>query len=237
MDLNKSVEVPYASSDGLATFFNKVFLLMMFGVFTTFAVTYGTIFFASFEFIEFIANNYYVFLIAEIGVVLFLRVRMFKMTAFGCAACFIIYSVLTGFTFTILCLVAGSAVFTQALLTTTGYFLILTVVGFVGKKDLSDMGNTLRISLIAIIILSIINLIFGSDMINLFITVATLLIFTAFTVYDIRTLKKIYYQVSGGSEAGMSINKIAVFGALALYMDFINLFISILELFSRAKRN
>ncbi len=231
-------EISYERSNGMATFFNKVFLLMMLGVFTTFAVTYGVIYFGSADLAYFIYRNYFLFIIAELAVVLVLRFRMMKLSSFGAMMCFLTYSILTGFTFVILCMAYGSAIFTSALLTTAGYFLILTVVGFVGKKDLSDMASTLRISLIAVIALSVINLFFYSDIIDLFITVSTLLIFTGFTIFDIRMLKRMYIEVeSGQSESSVNLSKIAVYGALALYMDFINLFISILKIFGRANRN
>ncbi len=224
-------ERSFQMQSGIASFFNKVFLLMMLGIFLTFAVAYGIVYFAPASTILFVAQNYYLFLFAELAVVLFLRFRVMKMSSFGVTVSFMIYAILTGFTFVVFCLAYGSAIFTSALLTTSGYFLILTVVGFITKKDLSNTGNMLRTSLIAIIILSLINLFFYSSIVDLFIIISTLLIFTGFTIYDIKTLKNVY--LSASSQGEIDLSKVAVYGALTLYLDFINLFLSILRLIAR----
>lgn len=224
-------------NEGLANFFNKVFLLMMVGVFITFAITYATIYFAPISFFEFVYNYYYVFLILELVVVLFLRVRVAKLSTAGAVAGFVVYAVLTGFTFSVLCILYGADLFTTALLTTTGYFGILAVYGFVTKKDLSDLGNTLRISLVAIIILSLINLFVASSSVDFFLAVATLVVFTGYTSYDIQKLKRLYVEVNMNNETGIDLGKVAVYGALELYLDFINLFLSILRILSRFSRD
>ncbi len=178
MDNERSIfskeEQSYSLDSGMANFFNKVFLLMMVGVFATFAVAYGTIYLSSANFLYFVAKNYYFFIFAELGVVLFLRFRVTKLSYVGAMFSFVLYAVLTGFTFVTIALIYGADIFTTALITTSAYFLILSVVGFTTKADLSDAGNTLRISLIAIIVLSFINLFFYSSFIDLFITVTSL---------------------------------------------------------------
>lgn len=220
-------------SAGLSNFFNKVFLIMMVGVLITFGVTYATLYFAPKEFLLFIFNYYLLFLILELAVVLFLRFRVSKMSYTGVVISFMVYATLTGFTFVVICGIAGSDIFTQALLTTAGYFAILAVYGFVTKKDLSVLRNTLSISLIAIIVLSLINLFVGSDSVDFFLTLATLVVFTGYTMYDVHILKNFYLEASSTNANGINLNKVAAYGALMLYLDFINLFLSILDLFQR----
>lgn len=225
------------NAEGISTFFNKVFLLMMVGVFITFAITYGIIYFAPISFLEVLYVYYYAFLILELVVVLFVKARVAKLSTFGAITGFVVYAILNGITFSVLCVLYGADLFTSALLTTTAYFGILAVYGFVTKKDLSNLGTTLRISLIAIIILSVINFFVLSSSVDFFLAIATLVVFTGYTTYDIQKLKRLYIEVNTNNETGINLSKVAVYGALELYLDFINLFLSILRILSRFSRD
>ncbi len=107
-------------------------------------------------------------------------------------------------------------------------FSALSMWGYTTKKDLSGFGTFLFMGLIGIIIASIVNIFMGSSMMEFVISVAGLLIFAGLTAYDNQKIKHMYYEVQGSTEATA---KAAVMGSLALYLDFINMFLFLLRLF------
>ncbi len=215
---------------GFNTFLRKVFLIMFFGIFATFAVTYSVVFFAPLQVKQFVANTYYVWLIAEIIVVIAFSASARKASYGVALAMFTIYAILSGLTMTVFCWMFGSTAFNGALLFTSAYFALLALYGYTTKKDLSSMRNLLTVSLFIILGLSIFNLFFYSASLEFMIILLGLVIFTGFTMYDVQKLKNLYFSMSQGNLDSATANKLAVFGALTLYLDFINLFIYILRL-------
>ena len=111
---------------------------------------------------------------------------------------------------------------------TASVFGTMSLYGYTTKKDLTSWGSFLMMGLIGVIIASLVNIFLGSTMIAFVVSILSVVIFTGLTAYDTQALKQTYYQVSASGEVA---NKAAVFGALTLYLDFINLFISLLRFF------
>jgi uncharacterized protein len=109
---------------------------------------------------------------------------------------------------------------------TAGTFGAMSLYGYTTKKDLSGWGSFLIMGVIGLIIASIVNIFMQSSALGFAISAAGVLIFTGLTAYDTQKLKAMYYQLSGTGEL---MAKMAIMGALNLYMDFINLFISLLR--------
>jgi FtsH-binding integral membrane protein len=121
---------------------------------------------------------------------------------------------------TVVLMYTGISVFSTFLITATA-FGGLSLVGYTTKKDLTGMGSFLIMGLIGLIVASIVNLFIQSSMMAFIISAIGVLIFSGLVAYDTQRLKMTYYQV-GGDDAAMSVA--TSYGALNLYLDFINLF-------------
>ncbi|KXT74220.1 membrane protein [Streptococcus sp. DD10] len=138
---------------------------------------------------------------------------------------FLVYSALNGFTLTFVVARYTQGVVLSAFVTTAAMFFALALVGRFTKKDLSGMGRALYAGLIGLIIASIVNLFLGGSL-SFIISIVSVLIFSGLIAWDNQRIRYVYEQ-SGGQVA----NGWAVSLALSLYLDFINLFLSILRIF------
>ncbi|MCE3289023.1 MAG: hypothetical protein K0R83_1035 [Caulobacter sp.] len=120
----------------------------------------------------------------------------------------------------------GASIASTFLITATA-FGALSLFGYTTKKDLTGLGTFLIMGVWGLIIASVVNMFLGQPMISLIISVAGVLIFAGLTAYDTQRLKMTYYQI-GGDQAGLAVA--TNFGALSLYLDFINLFQFLLAL-------
>jgi uncharacterized protein len=121
----------------------------------------------------------------------------------------------------------GASIFSTFLITATA-FGGLSLVGYTTKKDLSGFGSFLLIGLFGLIIASVVNIFLMNSMMNFIISVLGVLIFAGLIAYDTQRLKMTYYDL-GGDQAAMGVA--TNYGALSLYLDFINLFLFLLRLF------
>jgi uncharacterized protein len=110
---------------------------------------------------------------------------------------------------------------------TAGAFAGLSLFGYTTKKDLSGFGTFLVMGLIGLIIASVVNMFLGSSVMQFVISVIGVLIFAGLTAYDTQRIKNMYFQVAGSDFIGKAV----VMGALSLYLDFINMFMFMLQLF------
>ncbi len=143
-----------------------------------------------------------------------------------------LYAALTGFTFFVLTFVYDLGSIVQAFVSTCALFAGLSFVGFTTKKDLTGFGRQAMGALLGLIIASLINVFFfQSTVVELIMSAITLVIFIVLTMYDTQKLKNMYNYYEGQS----ALEGIAILGALELYLDFINIFLSILRLFGSRK--
>ena len=145
---------------------------------------------------------------------------------------FIAYSILMGMSMSFIFLVYTSASIVNTFAVTSVTFGIMALVGYTTKTDLTKFGAIMFMGLIGIIVASIINWFMGSETMELIISILGVLIFTGLTAYDVQKLKRIGAGVEYGSE---TTNKLAILGALNLYLDFINLFLFLLRFFGDRK--
>ncbi len=145
---------------------------------------------------------------------------------------FMLYSALNGLTLSALLLVYTQASVASTFFITAGTFGVMSAYGFFTKRDLTSWGNLLFMALIGLIIASIVNVIWFSSTMYWIITYAGVLIFVGLTAYDTQKLKRLSLEVDIESEEG---RKGAIMGALALYLDFINLFIFLLRIFGQRR--
>ena len=172
---------------------------------------------------------FYGMIIGELGLVFYLSARIQKLTAQRATSLFVIYSILNGATLSAILLLYTKTSIAATFFIAGGMFAAMAIYGTVTKKDLSSMGSFLFMGLIGMIIASVVNIFLGSPMIYWMVSAIGVLVFTGLTAYDVQKITAM--GASGIMESGAeAIRKGAIMGALALYLDFINLFLSLLRL-------
>lgn len=166
--------------------------------------------------------------IAEIVIALVLGIRLAKMNPLTMKILYIVYSILTGVTFSVIFVVFEVSSLISIFIITAIIFALLAFYGYTTKRDLTKIGNIALIALIGIIVGGLLNmLIFKSSMFDTALTILGALIFIAYIAYDVNKVKQLMLVI--GEE------RAAVYGAFQLYLDFINLFIRLLELFGKRR--
>lgn len=147
---------------------------------------------------------------------------------------FYTYAAVTGLSLSSIFLVFTLGSIVQVLFISTSVFAAASIYGYLTRSDLTSLGAFLFMGLIGIIVASIVNIFLASSMMSWIISVAAVLIFTGLTAYDTQKLKEEYE--SGGSVYGFSSQgRSSIYGALTLYLDFINIFIHLLQLLGQKK--
>jgi FtsH-binding integral membrane protein len=146
---------------------------------------------------------------------------------------FLVYSFLTGVTFSLLFLIYTSSSIYSVFFITAGMFGTMSFVGYVTRKDLSSFGNLLFMALIGLVIASIVNMFLWSPALYWLISYVGVALFVGLTAYDTQKIKQAYAEGGTGSDVN---NRIAIFGAFMLYLDFINIFIYLLRILG-SRRN
>ena len=171
-------------------------------------------------------------LIAEIILVGVLSARIEKMSLFTCTLIFLIYSILNGITLAPLFLVYTQSSIASTFFIVSGTFAAMSLFGYFTKQDLTKWGNILIMALIGLIIATLVNLFIHSTWVYWLTTYAGVFIFVGLIAYDTQKLKEMSALTVEETEES---RKMAIMGALSLYLDFINLFIYLLRIFG--KRN
>lgn len=166
------------------------------------------------------------FIIAPVALVFFLSFKINTIKYSTAQTLFWVYAGLNGVAFSVLFMAYTYESIARVFFITAGTFAAMSLYGYTTKKDLTAMGSFLFMGLIGLIIASVVNLFIASSMLQFIVSVAGVLIFTGLTAYDTQSIKDTYVEGSSEEVAG----KRAVFGALRLYLDFINLFIMLLRL-------
>ena len=168
----------------------------------------------------------WVLLLGSLGLVMFLSFRIQSMSVGAARASFLVYAGLIGITFGSLFIVYTYSSIAQVFFITAATFGAMSLWGYTTRTDLSGFGSFLFMGLIGIIIASIVGFFVHSTMLQWIISIAGVLIFTGLTAYDTQWIKESYVAGDDGTVAGRK----AIFGALKLYLDFINLFLMLLRL-------
>jgi FtsH-binding integral membrane protein len=209
-------------------FFRKVYGYMAGGLFAT-GVTALAV--ASSESLMNTVRGLFIgFIIAEVIMVLAFSKVVEKLSTPAAVAFFLAYAVLNGVTMSIIFMVYTASSIASTFFVTAGTFGALSVYGAVTKRDLTGVGNFAIMGLIGLVIASIVNIFLNSPMIYWLTTFVGVIVFTALTAYDTQKLKQ-FALASGPQDK----SKVALQGALMLYLDFINLFLYLLRLFGRRR--
>jgi FtsH-binding integral membrane protein len=181
--------------------------------------------------LQFVFGNKMVFyglIFGELGLVFYLSARIERISAQAATGLFVVYSLLNGVTLSAILLLYTATSVAATFFVTAGMFGAMAIYGFVTKKDLSSWGSFLFMGLIGIIIAAVVNIFLASSMLSWMISGIGVLVFTGLTAYDVQKITRMGEQgIMDGGEA--VIRKGAIMGALALYLDFINLFLMLLR--------
>lgn len=211
----------------ISKYFSKVYLWMCIGLAITF-ITGECIANSPNMTSEVFSGWYYLIVLLEIGTVVFLSARISRMSAVAAKIAFILYSFLTGLTFSSIFIVYKAESIMIVFLITSVITLILSLIGYFTNADLTKLGTLLFVGLIVIIVLALINMFIGNANLNMGICVLSILIFIGYIAYDTHVIKKLYYENPNNEN-------LVIMGALQLYLDFINIFIDLLRLFGKEK--
>lgn len=167
-------------------------------------------------------------IIAELGLVIGLSAAINRLSLSVATLMFVLYSLINGATMSFIFLVYTTSSITNVFLITAGTFAVMAVFGYFTKTDLTSMGKILLMALIGVIIATIVNIFTKSEGLAVILNYVGVLVFVGLTAYDSQKIKQMLLMAPDASE---SSQKIALLGALSLYLDFINLFIYLLRIF------
>lgn len=167
-------------------------------------------------------------LLVQLGMVFYLSARVMKMSLSTASVMFVLYSFVTGIVFSLLFTMYTKESLATTFFITGALFGVMSLYGWTTKRDLTSMGSILFMALIGIIIASVVNIFLKSTMLYWITTYVGVFIFIGLVVYDTQKLK----QLAGMADSE-SRSKLAIIGALSLYLDFINLFLMLLRIFGR----
>lgn len=206
--------------------YSKMFGWLFIGLLITFAAGYS-LSLNELLLMQILSVGIFPIIIIEIVVALLMGFRIQKMKPLTAKICYILYSIITGVTFSTIFITFEMSSIIMIFLITAISFGLLAAYGYFTKRDVTKIGNMLFVALLAIIIISIINIFLRSSSIEIGISIISILIFMGYIIYDMNNIK--YLLDSIGDD------KAAVYGAFQLYLDFINIFIRLLQFFG--KRN
>lgn len=171
---------------------------------------------------------FWVLVIAELGLVIGLSAAINKLSLTTATLMFVLYSLINGTTMSFIFLAYTASSVTNVFLITAGTFATMAAFGYFTKVDLTSMGKILMMALIGIIIATIVNIFTKSEGLTVILNYVGVLVFVGLTAYDSQKIKQMLQMAPDASEGSQ---KIALLGALSLYLDFINLFLYLLRLF------
>ncbi len=229
-----------AVDQGLRAYMLRVYNYMALGLAITGAAALGTFVMAvdrsggtakltAFGSLIYTSPLKWVVIFAPLALVFLLSFRIDKMSVAAAQATFWIYAALVGLSLSVIFLVYTGQSITQVFFVTAASFGALSLYGYTTQRDLSAFGAFLVMGLFGVIIASLVNLFLQSSMLQTIVSIVGVLVFAGLTAWDTQRIKEMYFEADDEVVAGRK----AVMGALALYLDFINLFMMLLQLFGR----
>lgn len=208
--------------------FSKVFAWMFIGLIITFATGFYVAMHPNMLYNIFSTGLHFGLLILEIVLVVWLSARSHKMKFSTASIVYVIYSVVTGLTFSSFFVIyeLGSIMFIFAL--TALLFGIFALLGYTTNTDLSKFSTIFLMGLIGIILATIINIFLNNSMLEIIISWVSIILFLGITAHDIQKIKSLSNVITDE-------NAIAIIGALDLYLDFINIFIDLIRIFGKTR--
>lgn len=177
----------------------------------------------------------WVVMLAPIGFVLLMSLGFNRLSTPAMTALFLAYSAINGISFSFILLTYTSASVIGCFASASAMFGIMAVMGYTTDKDLTNFGSILMMGLVGMVIAMMVNWFMHSEALGYLISIVGVAVFTGLTAYDVQKLKRIGAGIEYKGVSPSETGKIALMGALSLYLDFINLFIMLLRLFGNRR--
>ena len=222
-----------AGSTTVAQFFNAVYAWMATGLALTAVVAWWVSTRQDVMRQIFHGPTLLVLILIELGLVIAISAAINKISAGVATGLFLLYSALNGLTLSVIFVVYTQASLASTFVVTAGTFGAVSLYGFVTKRDLTSFGSILFMALIGLVLASIVNIFWANSIFYWVITYAGVFIFVGLTAYDTQKLRLIALQTADNPALAA---RLSVYGALQLYLDFLNLFLFLLRIFG-SRRN
>ncbi len=226
----ESENEPIIMNETSSNYLSKTFFRMFLGLLAT-AFAAGYTYYSGLLIPILTSGSFLMIFIAEIIVVIAFSAGFRKFSSGVVTALFFVYAILTGVTFSTLFAVFELSSIVYAFLGSAAIFGIMAYIGKHTKADLTSFGTMLAITLIVGCVISLINLFVGNGLVDIVLDWVILFVFMGFTMYDMNKITHIR------DEGIMEDEKLYVYGAMELYLDFINIFLRILLIFGKARRD
>jgi len=179
----------------------------------------------------------YVAMFAPVGLVLLMSAGLSKLSYGALLGTFILYSLLTGISLSFILLIYASGSVVGCFAAAAGIFGLMAILGYTTDTDLSKFGPILMVGVVGLVIAMVVNMFLHSSGLDYIMSFFGVAIFTALTAYDVQKLKRIGagIEANGDTIATDDTKKLAIMGALSLYLDFINIFLFLLRIFGGRK--
>ncbi len=223
----------FSMSAAFPALMRKVYVWMAFALVITGITAYGVA--SSPSLLNLIFSNKAVFfglIIAEFVLVLTVSAAINRLSLSTATLLFVLYSVVNGATLSCIFLAFSMATIGKVFFITAGTFGVMAFIGYTTKADLTSVGKILFMALIGLIIATVVNMFTKSEGFDLILSYVGVLVFVGLTAYDTQKIKR---MLQLAPDAGESMQKMALLGALTLYLDFINLFLYLLRIFGRSR--
>ena len=219
----------YAMSTAFPALMRKVFVWMTLALAITGLTAYGVATSPALLSLIFSSKvTFFGLIIAEFALVFAISGAINRLSLSTATLLFILYSVVNGATLSSIFFAFSVATIGKVFFITAGTFGAMALVGYTTKTDLTSMGKLLFMALLGIIIASVVNIFVASSGLDLILSYVGVLVFVGLTAYDTQKIKQ---MCQAAPDAGESTQKLALIGALSLYLDFINLFLYLLRIF------
>ena len=219
----------FAMSTAFPALMRKVFVWMTLALAITGLTAYGVATSPTILSLIFSSKvTFFGLIIAEFALVFAISGAINRLSLSTATMLFILYSVINGATLSTIFFAFSVATIGKVFFITAGTFGAMALVGYTTKTDLTSMGKLLFMALLGIIIASVVNMFVASSGLDLILSYVGVLVFVGLTAYDTQKIKQ---MCQTAPDAGESAQKLALIGALSLYLDFINLFLYLLRIF------
>lgn len=223
----------FSMSSAFPVLMRKVFVWMALALVITGVTAYGVATTPSLL-IAIVTNKalFWGLIIAELALVFAVSGAINRLSLATATLLFVLYSVVNGATLSVIFLAYSMPAIIQTFFITAGTFGVMALVGYTTKTDLTSLGKLLFMALIGLVIATVVNMFVGSTGFDYILSYVGVLIFVGLTAYDTQKIKQMCMQAP---DEGEHMQKLALLGALSLYLDFINLFLYLLRIFGNNK--
>jgi len=231
--MNESESTRWATSSALPVLMRKVYTWMALALVITGVTAYGVA--NSPAILQMIVTNKILFfglLIGELALVWGVSAMIDRLSLTTATLLFVLYSVINGVTLSFIFLAYTYESVTSVFFITAGTFAAMALFGYFTKTDLSSIGRILFMALIGLIIATIVNIFVKSSGLGMILNYMGVLIFVGLTAWDTQKIKQ---MLATAEDTGETAQKVALMGALSLYLDFINLFLYLLRIFGSSR--